>query len=208
MLRVAAAGGVPQPMVLAPMNKDAVAGAGWPEFLPGGKRFLYNIVDANARDMTAAVGDIDSGHVATLFKTATRVKYAEPGYLLFARDRTLVAQKFDAASLKLEGEPVPLGEGLGSDDLGTASFSASRTGVLVFRGGELSGSRLVWMDRTGKETPLLEADADYGATSISLDGTRLVYGVGEGGGARGDLWMRDLLRGVSSRFTFDAAVEM
>ena len=61
--------------------------------------------------MMLTVGHIDSGTVKTLFKTTTRVQYVEPGYLLFDRDRTLVAQKFVARSLALEGEPVPLGEG-------------------------------------------------------------------------------------------------
>ena len=117
-----------------------------------------------------------------------------------------MAQKFDAGSLTLEGEPVPMGEGLGSDDVGLASFSASRTGVLVFRGGELSGSRMVWVDRTGKETPVIDAPGDYRDTSMSPDETRLTYDVVDGG-TRGNLWIRDLARGVSSRFTFDAAVD-
>ena len=32
--------------------------------------------------------------------------YAPPGYLLFARDKTLVAQPFDAKALKITGEPT------------------------------------------------------------------------------------------------------
>ena len=44
-------------------------------------------------------------------------------------------------------------------------------------------------------------------TSLSPDGRRLVYDIGDGG-SKGDLWIRDLTRGVSSRFTFDAAGEV
>ena len=76
---------------------------------------------------------------------------------------------------------MPVGEGLGTDDVGLASFSVSRNGVLVYRGGELSGSRLVWIDRSGKETAAIDAPADYRDTSLSPDGTRLVYDVGDGG---------------------------
>ena len=205
--RVDASGGVSKPMVLDPGKPDGTPGAAWPEFLPDGKHFLYNQVDPASPEMTVMVGHIDTGTIKSLFKTTTRVQYAEPGYLLFVRDRTLVAQKFDTESLAVSGEPVPLGEGLGSDSVGLASFSVSRTGILVYRGGELSGSRLVWMDRSGKETPLLGDGADYRDTSLSPDGTRLVYDVVDGGGARGDLWIRDLVRNVSSRFTFDAATE-
>lgn len=202
--RVSASGGVIQPVALEKDKPSGTPGTGWPEFLPDGKHFLY--VEGLGTDLTLKVGHVDSGAVKTLFKTTSRVQYAEPGYLLFVREGTLVAQKFDTGSLAVEGEPVPLGEGLGTDTVGLASFSASQNGVLVFRGGELTGSRLVWVDRTGKETPILEAPADYRDTSLSPDGTRLAYDIGTGAG--GDLWIRDLVRGVSSRFTFDAAVEL
>ena len=134
------------------------------------------------------------------------MQYAEPGYLLFVRERTLVAQKFDAKSMTLQGEPVPLGEGLGSDNVGLASFSVSRTGVLVFKGGELGGARVVSVDRTGRETAFMEEPADYRDMSLSPDGTRFVYTLGDGG--KLDLWTRDLQRGVSSRFTVDPADEI
>ncbi len=207
LLRVQATGGVSQPVVLASGKEKGTPGTGWPEFLPDGRHFLYTILEGNSPEMTLMVGELDSTTSKTLFKTTTRVQYAEPGYLLFVRDRTLVAQKFNARSLTLEGEPVPLGEGLGSDNLGLASFSASRTGVLVFKGGELAGTRLIWVDRSGKESPFLETPADYRDTSFSPDGSRLAYDVSDSAN-QGDVWIRDLVRGVSSRFTFDASAEI
>ena len=154
------------------------------------------------------VGALDSKETKTLFKTTSRVQYAEPGYLLFVRERTLVAQRFDAGSPTVNGEPMPVGEGLGSGDLGLASFSVSRNGVLVFRAGELTGTRLVWLDRSGKETPVLDAPADYRDTALSPDGTRLAYDIADSANSRGDIWIRDLRANVSSRFTFDAAAEL
>ena len=59
-----------------------------------------------------------------------------PGYLLFVRDRTLVAQPFDAKALKTTGEPVPLAEKIGTDNVGLARFSVSSNGVLAYRTGE------------------------------------------------------------------------
>jgi Tol biopolymer transport system component len=196
---VSAAGGVSKPFVFAEGKPEGLPGSGWPEFLPDGKHFLYTVGDG--ADMTLNVGLLGSTTSKTLFKTTTKVQYAAPGYLLFVREQTLVAQKFDAASLTVTGDPVPLGEGLGTDTVGLASFSVSRTGVLVYRGGELTGSRLVWIDRSGRETPAIEAAADYHDTWFSPDRTRLVYDVGEGG-SKQDVWIRDLARGVSSRFTF------
>lgn len=70
----------------------------------------------------------------------------------------------------------------------------------------MTGSRVVWLDRSGKETPFLDAPADYRDMSLSPDGTRLAYDLGDE--AKRDLWIRDLQRGVSSRFTFDVPVEV
>ena len=206
LMRVSAGGGVPQPVVFEAGKDKGTPGTGWPEFLPDGRHFLYTIVDPSTPEMMLAVGNIDSPMVKPLFKTTTRVQYAAPGYLLFVRDRTLVAQKFDVRSPTLEGEPVPIGEGLGTDDVGLASFSVSHNGILVYRGGDLVGARLVWVDRTGRETPMMSAPADYRDTSLSPDGARVVYDVVDG--AKADLWIRDLTRGVSSRFTFDPADEV
>jgi eukaryotic-like serine/threonine-protein kinase len=202
--RVPAGGGVSQPVVFEDGKAEGKPGTGWPEFLPDGHHFLYVIVDPASPEMTLMVGDLDGKTSKMLFKTTTRVQYAAPGYLLFVRERTLVAQRFDAKSLTLQGDPVPLGEGLGSDNVGLASFSVSANGVLVFKGGELGGSRLVWIDRDSRETALMETPANYGDMSLSRDGARLVYDVGD---ASHDLWIRDLQRGVSSRFTFDAPSE-
>ncbi|HEX5473349.1 MAG TPA: protein kinase [Vicinamibacterales bacterium] len=204
---VSAAGGVSKPFVFEAGKTGGLVGSGWPEFLPDGKHFLYTVAGAGATgadvggDMALNVGLLGSTTSKTLFRTTTRVAYAAPGYLLFVREQTLVAQKFDPDTQTLSGDPVPLGEGLGTDTVGLASFSVSRTGVLVYRGGELTGSRLVWIDRNGKETPAMDAPADYHDTWLSPDRTHLVYDVGTDGG-KDDVWIRDLTRGVSSRFTF------
>jgi hypothetical protein len=134
------------------------------------------------------------------------VQCAEPGYLLFVREQTLVAQRFDAASLTLSGEPVPVGEGLGVDTVGLASFSVSDNGVLAYRAGDVQGRKVLWLDRTGKETPAIDAVGEYRDLSLSPDGKRLVFDATDNVGGS-DLWMRDLVRGVTSRFTFDQAAE-
>jgi len=134
------------------------------------------------------------------------VVYAEPGYLLYVRDQTLVAQRFNPRSYTVEGEPIPVGEGLGVDSVGLASFSVSRNGVLAFRAGEQQGRLLLWVDRAGKESPASDTEGDYNDFAVSPDGKRLAFD-STGSQGRGDLWIRDLTRGVTSRFTFDPADE-
>ena len=96
------------------------------------------------------------------------------GYLLYVREQTLVAQPFDADTQAVTGEPIPVGEGLGVDNVGGAAFSLSNSGVLVYRSGEQIGRRLLWMDCRGKESPALEDTRDYADAWLSPDGARLV----------------------------------
>ena len=64
------------------------------------------------------------------------------GYLLFLRDRTLMAQPFDAGRLEIRGDSVPIAEQV-TMNLGTgrAVFSVSENGTLVYESGEASGGR-------------------------------------------------------------------
>ena len=39
---------------------------------------------------------------------ASRVQYAEPGFLFYARDASLLARRFDARSARLSGEAIPV----------------------------------------------------------------------------------------------------
>jgi Tol biopolymer transport system component len=78
--------------------------------------------------------------------------------------------------------------------------------VLAFRAGQGRGHQYIWVDRTGKETPVMEASGQFRDASLSPDGNRLVF---ESTSAEGtDLWIRDLVRGVTSRFTFDAVPDI
>jgi Tol biopolymer transport system component len=198
--RVPAGGGEAKVEVSGDPSKG-LPGAGWPQFLPDGKHFLYTRYGGGTAVPELTVGALDSKDATPLFRTASRVEYAEPGYLLFVREQTLVAQKFDARTLKLEGEAVPVSEGLGIGDLGLASFSASRTGILVFRPGNVEQRQLVWYDRAGKETPAIEEAGDFSNPSLSADGTRLAFDRTDGNTP--NLWIRDIARGVTSRFTFE-----
>ncbi|MEO6401111.1 MAG: protein kinase [Vicinamibacteria bacterium] len=196
--RVDAGGGVAKVEVAQTKESGVV---GWPAFLPDGKHFLY-MSDLSSGNSSLVVGTLDQAGAVPIFKTTSKVTYAPPGYLLFIRDDTLVAQPFDASGMKTTGEPFPIGEGLGIDNVGGASFSLSENGVLAFRAGEKRGERMLWIDRSGKVTPALDELKEYADTSISPDGKRLVFDASEGGG-KGDLWIRDMARGVTSRFTFD-----
>jgi len=127
-----AAGGIRKELVVPDAAKGE-RGAGWPAFLPDGRRFLHHVMMANPEENALRTRDLETGESKTIMRSPSQVVFAPPGFLLFVRDRTLVAQRFDTSALELRGDPIPLSEGLGTGDLGLVSISASTTGALAYR---------------------------------------------------------------------------
>ena len=176
---------------------------GWPQFLPDGKHYLYLLTGEKPEDSAYWIASIDSNEKKMVAPAQTLVQYAPPGYLLFVRDKTLVAQPFDAKALKTTGEPVPLAEKIATDNVGLARFSASSTGVLAYRTGE-SGGRLLWRERSGKDLDTLGEPGSYANPAFSPSGDRVAFNLNDARTGKGDIWIRDLARGVNSRFTLGA----
>ena len=199
--RVSAAGGTPVAAVKAdPARKET--GVAWPEFLPDGRHFLYMASGQKAEENVYRMGSLDSKESKTVASAQTLVTFAPPGYLLFVRDKTLVAQPFDAKAGKTTGEPIPLAEHIGTNSVGLARFSVSRDGTLAYRTGE-SGDRMIWIDRSGKEQETIGDPGEYHNPTISPgSGERLAFDLADPRTGKSDIWIRDLSRGVSSRFTF------
>ena len=130
--RVAAAGGVPAP-VLQPREQDG--DFAWPSFLPDGRHFLlYASPPGAAAEIRVAA--LDSQDTTRLMQTSSRALYAEPGYLLYVSDGTLMARAFDVRSLSLSGpESVAAADLLFLREAGQADFSISRNGVLAYQAG-------------------------------------------------------------------------
>ena len=196
--RVSAAGGVASVAVPG----DSVEQVGWPAFLPDGKHFFFSRIGANGVS-EIALGALGDTAYRRLEITGSRVEYSPDGYLMFARDRTLMAQRFDAGSMKLKDEPFPVAEDLPVANNALANFTVSRNGVLVYRSTGEVQNRLVWLDRTGRELSEITAPADYRGPSLSPNGDRIAVRLREASGDNLDVWVIDLARGTSTRFTFD-----
>jgi len=100
----------------------------WPVFLPDGKHFLYMAANFNRQTGVNAIflGSIDSQEKRQIVSTNANAAYAEPGYLVYLRDKTLVAQPFDSEKYVLSGDPHPLSDQvLYFAHVGRAIFSAS-----------------------------------------------------------------------------------
>src|SRR5205814_5049708 len=125
--------------------------------------------------------------------------YLPSQYVLFIRQSKLFAQRFNPAQLTLGGDPVPIAEQV----LGNA-LTVSNSEMIAYRTGSAGGRRqLTWFDRSGKEAGKL-AGADQASAadpSISRDGRHLSFSRNVNG--RADIWIFDLMRGASTRLTFE-----
>ena len=199
--RVSAAGGTPAPVTKLDESRKESAQA-WPSFLPDGRHFLYQSWNGRSEDSTIFVASLDGGERKLLLKADSNGTYSLPGYLLFARDTTVMAQSFDASRLQLSGDPFPIAEEVtfkGSSSY--SNFSVSENGAMVFWRGSLSNRQLVWFDRQGKQLGLVGPPGDFNDIVLSPDGKRAALQRLEGGNS--DIWLIDLARGLPSRFTFD-----
>jgi len=203
IMRVPAGGGIPAPQVATSTSEKEGASSqvGWPQFLPGSRRFLYVAWGSSQPEVRLA--SLDGGEAQTVLAGQSRVEFAPPGYLLYVRDNTLVAQPFDSGKGVLTGDPVPLAQDLGVNSVGLAHFTASHNGVVAFRSGEAGGGRLVWVDSKGQSEQAVGEPADIGSTALSPDGRWLAMSLKSGSSSSSDIWVRDLVRGVTSRFSFN-----
>ena len=200
LYHVSAAGGEP---VAVTKLQSGQAFHRSPSFLPDGRHFVFRAQGASAGIF---VGSLDSEETTRLLGADTQAVYAPPGYLLFVRQGTLLAQSFDASRLQLAGEPFPIAERVvGDAGNGLGAFSVSDSGVLTYRTGGTSGvdMQMAWFDRQGKQIEPVGMPAPYQGVDLSPDGTRVAAHRHDGQG--GDIWLLERTRGTTSRFTFDAA---
>jgi eukaryotic-like serine/threonine-protein kinase len=86
---VSADGGTPHAVTaLIPGGRETAHQ--WPQFLPDGRRFLYTALGRRPQDGGVYVGSLDSPERTLLFRSAVRTVFAPPGYVLFARDGSLI----------------------------------------------------------------------------------------------------------------------
>ena len=208
MYRISAGGGTPVQVT----DLDASQGENshrWPQFLPDGRHFLFYVRSRQGIGAGEYVGSLDSKDKKLIFRNLSNVVYAAPGYLLFVRENTLMAQAFDSKHLSLSGDPVPIGQGiLVNAPYSRAILSVSDNRVLAYAGAarEAEPSQLRLLDRTGKQISTLGDPGTYANPRLSPDGTKAAVVIGDASRAATDIWIYDLQHGARTRLTFDSSL--
>jgi len=180
----------------------------WPEFLPDGKHFLYLARQTSEKQPSGVyVGSLDGNFRKKVMDGTSNAQYVQPGYLLFVKDETLLAQRFKLSTLSVEGDVIPLA----TDVLRlTGSLwdgvTASQNGKIVYSPeGFESDVELMATDRTGNPLSTFRANGTTAWLRISPDGKKVAWAEYTGGKATAGVWIHDLASHLSTRLVFTDA---
>jgi Tol biopolymer transport system component len=199
LFRISASGGEP----VAVTKLDKQGSHRFPQFLPGGRQFLFY---AQGTPETAGIylGSLGSSETKRLAAADTAGVYAPNGWLLFIRAGTLLAQRLDLGRGELTGDPVTVADPVTFDVVTSAgAFSAPAGGLVAYRSGGAGQRQLVWFDRSGKTLGTMGApDVDsLSGPRLSPDGRRVA--TWRTVQSNTDVWIVDATR--TTRFTFDVS---
>ncbi len=210
LYRVSASGGTPTRI----SDTDASRGEQshrWPMFLPDGKHYLYMAANFTGQKGVNAVfvGSLDSKEKRFVVEATSNASYAAPGYLLFCRDKNLLAQRFDLKRLALIGEPTTiLTEIQYQPQIRRALFAVSDSGLLVAQTGSgVALSQPVWFDRKGNEVGAVGKPDVYGNVFLAPNGRSVAVDITDMASLNTDVWTHDLQRDNAKRLTFNPAAD-
>ena len=207
LTRVAASGGAATPVTR--LDQKLHSTHRWPWFLADGKHFVY-LAASHANPLSENAGiyvaSLDGGEPKRLMASYGSA-LAVPGWLLSVQDGNLMATPFDEGRLAVSGSAVRVASDVNFDrGIWRGVFSVSQNGMLVFQRARDTGrGQLLWVDTSGKVLNTIGERTEAFALRIAPDGRRASIIEGD---PNNDIWIYDLERGVRTRLTTDAQVQM
>jgi serine/threonine-protein kinase len=178
----------------------------WPQWLPGNRAVLFSSISGEG--VKIEIVEVATGERREIHPQGAYPRYVSTGHLLFVDNSALFALPFDPERLEVRGSPMPVLDGvLSEQDDGEAQFAVSDNGVLVYLPGadQRQGFETSWADRTGQVEPLWEQTGFYGTPRLSPDGRRLALSVLRG--EDWDVWVYDIERDVATRISFGSGYD-
>jgi Tol biopolymer transport system component len=199
--RVPAGGGTPQD-VLTLDPKSGMTSITTPWALPGGKGVLYAV--RKGEGFGIAVSSLDGRDLKMLVDDGYSPVYAD-GFVFFQQGQgnAVLALPFDVNRLAATGPAVPTLSEIGTRvSFQTRMFALAADGTMAYipRASGLQRGSLVWVDRKGVPTPIVEIPRLLDAPRVSPDGTHIAF---RAPAPNCDIWVHDIARGATTRLTLE-----
>jgi serine/threonine-protein kinase len=198
--RVSQDGGSVQPVT--ELDKaDGEKSHRWPMLLPGGKALVYAALTGRSwNEAQVVLKRLDTGERRVLIHGGTSPLYAPTGHLVYAREGSLYAVRFDLARLEVTGQPAEVARDIYVELSGAAGAAFTPSGLLVYVPSSSVQSRrlLTRVDRSGTGAPLSDRRETYGDPAISPDGNRIALQFDA------TIWIFDVARKTFTQLTSGA----
>lgn len=181
----------------------------WPHFLPDGERFVYLVRSYRPEIQGLYLGSLSDptgkGDVKILDSQSNAV--FSMGHILSVQSGTLMATPFDATRATVTGESRRVANHVNQGPYGDgfALFSASRNGVLAYKGGRTANRQLRWFDRTGRLIGRVGPADEYRDFELSHDDSRVAVVKLDPQTGMQDVWIHDFGRGSFLKLTSNLA---
>jgi dipeptidyl aminopeptidase/acylaminoacyl peptidase len=180
----------------------------WPTALPDGRGVLF-VVSRGGNPMTSDIAVLPpDADTFTVLVRAVAAAYAPSGHLLYVTaDGSLMAVPFDLDGLRVTGEPVAIGTGVGIRPYGATDLAVAGDGTVAYLTGKRADdpSEVVWVGLDGLVELIDPAwVGSFSTLAVSPDGKRLAVSVIASGDEQ--LWIKELPRGPMTKLTFDGSL--
>ncbi|HEY4491555.1 MAG TPA: protein kinase, partial [Acidobacteriota bacterium] len=176
----------------------------FPHFLPDGRHFLFMARSVEGKE-TVNIASLDNAASKVVLKDAAGPRYVPPGFLVFIREKKLMARAFDINKHELTGEPIVLANDVqaegGVGPTGNAPFSVSQN-VLAYRAGAGFKTQLVWFDRNGNRLSVVGPPGGYDEPALSPDGSQVAMNYTNPDTGSVEIWLLQVSNGRLARLTF------
>jgi Tol biopolymer transport system component len=176
-----------------------------PQFLPDGRRFVYN---GSYQSDDVWIGSLDEHEKPRSVGRAGSRPIYSAGTILSVSNGVLTARPFNLVRGEFTGQSLALNAPLAVRihlGLPFFDFSANTRGMLVYPPQSDALVELRWRDRRGHLLGSLGAPGEYYTPRISPDGQRVAFTRRDGNNS--DIWVAHPATNSLARLTFDTAID-
>ena len=172
----------------------------WPQALPDSRTVLFSVSGGSPR---LEALQLSTGRRHVVLERGGSARYDGRGHLLYGRDWSLYAVRFDPKRFAVEGPHRMVASEVWQSGMRTSQFAVAANGVLAYVPGKWDTHKLqpVWVDRDGRQEPLTLPPRNYHEVRVSPDGTRIALCSFVGNNS--DMLIFDAIHGTTANVAAD-----